>query len=396
MQSNLNGLAGALLRAAPDAIIAVDRLGDIRFANLQAGRLLGCDPERLLGRSVESIIPGQSREGSGDGPLSYFASGGRPMGSGMRFAVQRDDGSTFPAEISLGPVVTDAGVLVVGIIRDVGAHVAVEIEQERLRVATERQWLESRARLDQRLTLLGELASGVAHDFTNWLGVILSYADLIGKRLAVAAASEPASQWEPVRKDVTQIQHAAGAAARLARQLLAFHLQEVATLDAVDLNQVIRDLEPLLQRSLGDQISLTTSLEPELRLVRANAGQIEQVLVNLTVNARDAMPNGGTLTIRTENLTRDADSSTAHPGLEQVSYVVMRVTDDGIGMTDEVRERAFEPFFTTKPHGRGSGLGLASVASIVAGWRGQARIDSEPGRGTSCSALIPAATQPAE
>jgi hypothetical protein len=379
-------LAVALIRAVPCAVVAADRRGEIRFANLEAGRLFGCQPSQLVGRPLDGFIPGQGREAHTGSLLTYFASGGRPMDGVQRAVARRFDGTDFPAEVSLGPVITDEGLLVAAVIREVSDGVAAAAAEERVRAAAERQHLGRRALRAQRLTILGELAGSVAHDVTNWLEVILSYTGLASKHLASASAG---SQTESVGDDLAQIQRAAQGAARLTRELLAFHRPEASKTEPVDLNQVIRDLEQLIRISVGERVSLATSLDPGLWLIHTDIGQIEQVLINLVVNARDAMPHGGTLTIATENLTIDEANVLTWPGLHRGPHVRLRVTDNGIGMSSEVREHAFEPFFTTKPHGRGSGLGLATVAAIVFGWGGQTRIDSAPGQGATCTAVIP-------
>jgi len=380
-------LAVALIRAAPAAIIASDRRGDIRFANLEAGRLFGCQPSQLVGRPLDAFIPGQGREAHTGHLLTYFASGGRPMDGEQRVVARRFNGTDFEAEVSLGPVITDEGLLVAAVITEAGDRVAVTVEEERVRAPAERQHLDRRALRAQRLTILGQLAGSVAHDVTNWLEVILSYAGLASKHLAAASAG---GQTESVGNDIAQIQRAAEGATRLTHELLAFHRPEASRPEPVDLNQVIRDLEQLIRISVGERVNLVTLLGSSPSLIHADIGQIEQVVINLVVNARDAMPNGGTLTIATENLTIDEASATTWLGLHEGPHVRLRLTDSGIGMSNDVREHAFEPFFTTKPHGRGSGLGLATVSAIVSGWGGLTRIDSAPGQGTTCTAVIPA------
>jgi two-component system cell cycle sensor histidine kinase/response regulator CckA len=192
-------------------------------------------------------------------------------------------------------------------------------------------------------------------------------------------------------KDVGQIEIAAERAARLVHQLLAFSRQDIAAPVVLDLNDAIRDLEELLRRTIGEHVKLSTLLAHHVQPIRADAGQLQQVLVDVAVNSRDAMPDGGTLTIDTEDFEVDEEYALLRPGLEPGAYVRLRVSDTGAGMAPEVLAHAFDPFFTTKPIGQGTGLGLASVYGIVARLGGRAQLYSEPGVGTTFSALIPVA-----
>jgi hypothetical protein len=253
-----------------------------------------------------------------------------------------------------------------------------------------RQHLESQLRQAQRLESLGQLAGGVAHDFNNLLAVILSYTRFADEELAALATASSDPRPTALREDVEQIRRAARRAAQLTRQLLAFGRREVARPRILQLNQVVRDVEQLLRRTLAEHVELETTLAPDLWLVSADPGQLEQVLVNLAVNARDAMPTGGTLTIETANVHVDAESAAAWHGVGTGRHVRLRIRDTGHGMPREVAERAFEPFFTTKPKGEGTGLGLATVFGIITQAGGSTHIASEPGRGTTISALLPA------
>ena len=266
---------------------------------------------------------------------------------------------------------------------------------ERRLAEEERARLESMLQQSQRLESLGQLAGGVAHDFNNLLSAILSYASFVGTELASMAASAQDPRHGELLADVAQISRAARRAAELTRRLLVFGRRDVVRTVALLLNDVIRDVEQLLRRSLGAHIELEILLEPELWAVQADAGQLEQVLVNLAVNARDAMPGGGTLTIETTNVHLDGESAPSWPALRPGRYVRLRVSDNGSGMTRQVADRAFEPFFTTKQEGEGSGLGLATVHGIIAQGGGAARIDSVPGAGTVITCVWPATDAPA-
>jgi len=225
--------------------------------------------------------------------------------------------------------------------------------------------------------------------------VILNYVTFVSEEMDAATESDWAGRWETARGDVTQVKRAAERAARLTHQLLAFARREVVRPQVLDLDQVIAGMAEMLGRTLGEHIDVTTSSAGGLWPILADPGQLEQVLMNLAVNARDAMPGGGTLTIQTSNVTVDADfiagGSKAQPGRN----VRLRVSDSGTGMPADVIEHAFEPFFTTKPQGAGTGLGLATVYGIIAQANGHIQIYSEPGAGTTFSIMLPVTAEAA-
>jgi nitrogen-specific signal transduction histidine kinase/CheY-like chemotaxis protein len=245
----------------------------------------------------------------------------------------------------------------------------------------------------QRLESLGQLAGGVAHDFNNLLAVILNYAEFAAEELAAATESDWAGRCGSARDDLAQISRAGERAASLTRQLLAFARREVVQPQVLDLDTVITAVEEMLRRTLGEHVELTTSLAGGLHPVLADPGGLEQVLVNLAVNARDAMPGGGTLSIDTSNITVDADSIAGGSESPLGQQVRLRVSDTGTGMPPEVVAHAFEPFFTTKSDDGGTGLGLATVYGILTQADGHIRIYSEPGGGTTFSITLPATTQ---
>ena len=257
----------------------------------------------------------------------------------------------------------------------------------------ERKQAQSQAQQAQRLESLGQLAGGVAHDFNNLLAVILSYASFISEELATPSGPDWPERLESVRGDLGQITLAAERAASLTRQLLAFARREVVRPQVLDLDRVITAVQELLHRTLGEHIELITTLAGDLWPVLADPGQLEQVLVNLAVNARDAMPGGGTLTIDTSNITVDADTVAGGSRARQGRNVRMRISDTGTGMPADVLEHVFEPFFTTKEEGTGTGLGLATVYGILAQAEGQIQIYSEPGTGTTFSITLPVTAQ---
>ena len=264
----------------------------------------------------------------------------------------------------------------------------------RLEDAAHRKQLEAQLHQSQRLESLGQLAGGVAHDFNNLLAVILNYASFVAETLSAATETDADARWEEPLKDVKQIQIAAERGSLLTHQLLSFARREVVQARALSLNSAITRMEQILRRTIGEQIELEIMLAPTLPLVLADPGQIEQIVLNLAINARDAMPSGGTLSIDTA-VMEVLESETSVAGVPSGLYVRFRVSDTGTGMSPEVRDRAFEPFYTTKPRGEGSGLGLATVYGIVLQSGGYSRIYSDVGIGTSISILLPVSLQDA-
>jgi two-component system, cell cycle sensor histidine kinase and response regulator CckA len=247
---------------------------------------------------------------------------------------------------------------------------------------TERHTLEAQYQQAQKMEAVGRLAGGVAHDFNNLLTAILGYCELL---LADLGADDPR------KADIAEIQKAGESAAGLTRQLLAFSRKEILQPTLLDLNVVVTDLRSLLGRLLGEDVSVMLGLRSEAAFVKADRAQVEQIVVNLAVNARDAMEKGGTLTIETANVELDEHYIATHIAVTPGAYVVLRVSDTGTGMTPEVKARLFEPFFTTKEIGKGTGLGLATVHGIVARSGGSVNVYSEVGRGTSISVYFPSA-----
>jgi len=335
--------------------------------------MFGYEHRELLGQSVDVLVPEPVRLGHGAHQAGYFADlQARPMGAGREIAGLRKDGSTFPVEVALSAFETEDGVIVSAAISD---------NTDRIEEQGEHQ--------SQRLESLGQLAGGIAHDFNNLLAVILNYTSFIDEEVAAAVSAPDGERWLAVKGDVEQVTRAAERATQLTHQLLAFARRDVVQPHVLNLNSVVTDVEQLLRRTIGEHVELVTSLSDDLLPIFADRGQIEQVLVNLAVNARDAMGEGGTLTIDTKNVEVDAHSATARPALAAGSYASLQVSDTGTGIDEETLERAFEPFFTTKPKGEGSGLGLATVYGIVAQAGGDVRIFSEAGIGTTVRVLIP-------
>src|SRR5258708_7096319 len=302
------------------------------------------------------------------------------MGEALNRSAVRKDGTEFPVDIALSSIETSEGLLVSAAIRDITARIAAERERQ---LITE-ELHAARLRQGQRVETVGQLAGGIAHDFNSLLAVILNYADFLAERL-------PEGE---LREDVEQIQRAASRAADLTRQLLIFARREVVKPELLDLNAVVSGVEKLLRRTIGENVEFVAALAPDLPSVRADPGQLEQVFLNLAVNARDAMPRGGRLVLETTDVRLDDVYADAHRGVARGRFVRLTVSDTGTGMSSETAARAFEPFFTTKPAGHGTGLGLATVYGIVTQAGGNPPIYSQPGHGTIVSINLPAAPQP--
>ena len=383
----------ALLELAPDAIVGTNGAGKIVLINAQVEALFGYGREELLGEPVEVLVPERFRAAHSSDRVRYLADPRtRPMGSGLELFARRRDGSEFPAEISLASIQTEDGRLAVAAVRDVSERVVAARERERLEAEAAKERLQNQLHQAQRLESLGQLAGGIAHDFNNLLAVIINYAAFVAEDLLQAAA-ETEDGRRAMSEDVKQISLAAERAAHLTHQLLAFARREVVQPEVVDVNDVVRDVEQLLRRTLGEHVELHSSLAADLRPVLIDPGQLEQILVNLAVNARDAMPEGGTLRVDTANVDIDEHYAVSRPEIAPGPHVRLRVSDSGVGMSPETVRRAFDPFFTTKPPGQGTGLGLATVYGIIQQAGGRAQIYSEHGIGTTFTVLLPATDQ---
>jgi PAS domain S-box-containing protein len=388
----------SLLEAAPDAIVGVGPDGLIALVNSQAEALFGYLRNQLIGRPVELLVPEAALTLNAPHPTSAFRDpASRPTEAWMALAGRRADGSEFPAEVSLSSIETEEGLMVCAAIRDVTERVAAQHERNRLEAQLERDRLERQLHQSQRLESLGQLAGGVAHDFNNLLAAILNYVSFVTEEIENEIEVRPPGEsvrLHEVLSDVSQIGAAAERAARLTHQLLAFGRREVITPRVIDVNAIVSEVDDLLRRTIGEHVELITRCAPDLEHVRGDRGQMEQVLLNLAVNARDAMPAGGTLIIETDNFTVDADDASRDPRLIPGPHVRLRVADNGTGMDHATIERAFEPFFSTKSKDQGTGLGLATVYGIVNQAGGTVDIASELGTGTTITILLPSVSSP--
>jgi signal transduction histidine kinase/ActR/RegA family two-component response regulator len=258
---------------------------------------------------------------------------------------------------------------------------------DRKRAEEERSSLQEQLQQAQKMESVGRLAGGVAHDFNNLLTVINGYAALVLTEL---------DEDDPLCGPLAEIAKAGERSARLTQQLLAFSRKQILEPKVLDLNEVVAEVSKMLRRLVGEDVEVVTVLAPSLGRVLADAGQIQQVLMNLAVNARDAMPSGGKFLIETANVEFDEEYVAVHADTTSGPYVLLRVTDTGVGMDDDVRQHAFEPFFTTKPEGKGTGLGLSTVYGIVKQSGGGIWVYSEPGKGTTFKIYLPRVTEPAE
>ncbi len=357
----------AFMESASQAIIAVDHNGEIDVVNQKAEELFGYQRDEMIGRRLEMLLPDSFRESHKGHRDRYFAQPhARPMGIGMDLAGQRKNGEQFPIEISLNSVQVQGKALAFAFITDISA---------RLR-------LEQQLRQSQKMEAVGQLAGGVAHDFNNLLTVIQGYSRMSLDSLEAES---------PLCEALEEIEKAAISAAALTRQLLTFSRRSLVRPRILKLNTVIGNMEKMLRRVLGEDVELILEMGEGLDEIRADPGLIEQVLMNLVVNARDAMPNGGMLILETANLCLDKEYAGAHLAVKTGPHAMLAVTDTGSGMTEEVRSRIFEPFFTTKPHGQGTGLGLATVYGIVQQMEGSIWVYSEPKKGSTFKILFPSA-----
>ena len=368
-QQVLRGHFDFLSRFANDIILLTDDTGRVVEANDRALSAYGYGRDELIGMPLRALRAPET--------LGTFDQQWARTKTDESYLFEtrhlRKDGSTFPAEVSVRRIAIENLVLRQSIIRDVTER--KEAEKERIK-------LQEQLQQAQRLESIGRLAGGVAHDFNNLLTVINGYSSMLMDSL-------PAH--DPLRNSAREVFDAGERAANLTRQLLAFSRKQVIAPKLLSLNTVIGDLVKMLRRLVGENVAIETDLAPSLHPTFVDPGQMEQVLMNLATNARDAMAHGGKILIATRNVEIDDDYATLHVDAKPGSYVLLSVTDTGEGMSPETLEHAFEPFFTTKPRGEGTGLGLATVYGAVKQSNGWIWVYSEPGKGTTFKIYLPKA-----
>ena len=358
---NTTDTLSALIQASPLAILAFDPAGKVTTWSAAAEHLFGWRASEVVGHSLPAIAPDQQRT---------FQEHHLAVLQGQSFIDlevhwQRRDGKPVILSLALAPLY--------GGLSEVRGVMVLAAD------LTERKKLESQLRQSQKMEAVGQLAGGVAHDFNNLLTAIIGYTSLLMK-------ASPTGQQ---REDLLEIDRAAARATELTQQLLAFSRRQMLQPTLLDLNAVLSDTMRMLGRLLGEHIELAILPDSGLGVVRADRGQIEQVIINLAVNARDAMDGGGKLILETRNVTLDRDYASHHPGAVEGDFVMLAVTDSGIGMSADTQARIFEPFFTTKERGKGTGLGLSTVYGIIKQTGGTIYVYSEPDRGTTFKIYLP-------
>jgi two-component system cell cycle sensor histidine kinase/response regulator CckA len=355
----------ALVENSSDALLLIDPEGRVQYVTPSSQRYLGYTSDDMVGRSIFDFLHPDDRDIVAARMADTLGTPGRSVTAEVRF--QHADGNVRIMEgvavnrlddPSVGAIVVNA--------RDV----------------TERRRLEDQLRQAHKMEAVGQLAGGVAHDFNNLLTAILGYSNLL---------LDDVPEDHPMRRDLEEIRAAGERASSVTRQLLAFSRRQMLQPQIVDINALIRQLEKLLRGLVSAQIEVMPRLAPDLAPVKVDPGTIEQVLVNLCVNAKDAMPHGGSLTIETANVNLSAAESDAIGPMPPGRYVVLAIGDTGEGMDEATSARIFEPFFTTREQGRGSGLGLATVYGMVKQSGGYIWVRSEPGRGTTFKIYLPPA-----
>ena len=364
----------AILNSAVAAIIIIDTKGLIDSVNPATERIFGYGASELIGQNVKILMP-EPFHSEHDSYISNYLSTGRRkiIGIGREVTGKRKDGATFPIDLAVSEFVADETRYFAGIITNLS-------DRKRMEEAL----LDSERKLAQaqRLEAIGQLTGGIAHDFNNLLTVITGNLELIEMR----------TQGEDLHKMLRDAQEAADLGAKLTTRLLAFARRSHLEPEVLETNNLVLNVTSMLRRTLGEHISLSTVLAPDLWPVKVDPAQAESSLVNLAINARDAMPKGGKLVVETRNVRMEEVKSGDTIELLRGDYVQISVSDTGMGMSAEVRDRAFEPFFTTKTRGHGTGLGLSMVYGFAKQSGGHVTIYSETDQGTTINIYLPRAS----
>ena len=363
-----------LFETVNDAIFLISSDERIIEVNGACSRMLGYSREELLDLRLRDIIPEDQRERSREINRQIVEKGHLVVEATHR----RKDGTAYPVEVAITLTELDGTAAFLGVARDIS---------DRVRAQADKQRLQEQLQHAVKMESVGRLAGGVAHDFNNLLTAILGNADMALFQLREGGDAH---------ESLAEIRNAALSATTVTRQLLAFSRKHVIETRLVDVNELIRQMHKMLERVIGEDVRLRTIPAERLALVRVDPGLIEQALINLSVNARDAMPEGGDLVIETAEVTIDEEYARTHPIRASGRHVRISISDTGAGMSDEVKSHLFEPFFTTKPRGKGTGLGLATTYAAIEQNGGSIEVYSEPGRGTTFKIYLPVAAGTAE
>lgn len=356
-----------------DGIIIADFHDRIIDCNESAARIFGFSRDELIGQPVVIVLPEKYREAHARGLKRFLETGeSRIQGQIAEYEGLRKSGEVFPLELALNNFTLGGTVHFTAMIRDI---------TDRKRSERERELIQARLSQSQKMEAIGRFAGGIAHDFNNILTAIKGNAEL---------GIEEIDRNNPIYSRLDGIITSVSLASRLTRQLLLFSRGQPFELVPLDINRVVGDLLLMISRLIGEEITVTADLSPDVWTIEADEGNIEQVIMNLAVNARDAMPSGGSLTIKTGNAVIDAKKAASMPDARAGDAVRLSVTDTGVGMSRELISRIFEPFFTTKEAGKGTGFGLAVVYSIVKQHNGWITVESEEGRGATFNIYFPA------
>ncbi len=357
-----------LVDQAVDAFFLFDPEGRIVDVNQRACESLGYTRDELLSLSIHDISSGETADESAEKPWENLQPNIPVTRESMH---RRKDGSTFPVEMRFGLMEISGRIFIMGLARDISQRRESEEEKRKL---------EFQLQQSQKMEAIGHLAGGIAHDFNNMLTAIIGYGNLLNMKIG---------EESPLKHYVEQILSSSEKSADLTRQLLAFSRKQIISPKQKDLNQLIAGMEKLLRRVIGEDIEFVTQIADTVLTVMMDSGQIEQVLMNLCTNARDAMPHGGRLSISTGTVHLGEEYIAANAIEKSGMYAFMSVTDTGEGMDETTRQRIFEPFFTTKEMGKGTGLGLAIVYGIIKQHNGHINVYSEPGKGTTFRVYLP-------